>query len=170
MNQNFMQRIITLIMIVAISISVLAMCESAKAKTEWTESTFTLRKTIVKMWVDFKLATFIINECKETAKDPRKCVKTAVAIYGNESGFGKYCKNNSCFWVISKKYTSQQAAAKDWIKRYNKYWHKHNWWSFFYGGKWWKGPSGYCHSEVSSWSKLWCPNWSYTFNYFYSLI
>lgn len=79
----------------------------------------------------------IINECKRTAKDPRKCVMTAVSIYGNESGMGKKCAFYSCYGVISQRYDNIYEATVDWVERYNKFWYTHNGGAFFYGGAGW---------------------------------
>ena len=141
---------------------------NVNANSEWTKSTFDLQKKIVKMGVQLPIAKIMIDECKTTAKDPLKCIKTATAIYGNESGFGKHCKNNSCYGVISKKYTSVGEATKDWIKRYNRLWSKHTWAFYFYGSKGKLWASHYCTEERSSGSKVGCPTWAKIFAYFYN--
>ena len=169
-----MRIIINIIVTIAVSIAIFAAFMSRTHATEgehspsWTKETFALQKKIVQMGVSVPLAMTIINECKRTAIDPRKCVKTAVAIYGNESGFWKHCKNNSCYGVISKSYKNVHEATKDWVRRYNLYWYKHNWAFFFYWSKGKLWASLYCTSEESSWSKLGCPNGARTFTYFYS--
>ena len=169
-----MRIIINIIITIAVTIAIFAAFMSRTHATEksmeWTKETFALQKRIVKLWVSVPLAMTIINECKRTALDPRKCVKTAVAIYGNESGFGKHCKNNSCYGVISKRYNNIHEATKDWVRRYNLYWYKHNWAFFFYGSKGKLWASLYCTSEESSWSKVGCPNGARTFTYFYNKI
>lgn len=142
----------------------------ANTNTNWTKSTHALNKSIIDLWIDGTLSAFIINKCKATAVDPRKCVRTSIAIYWNESWYGKYCKNNSCWGVLSKSYRSQIQAADDWIDRYNKYWYKHNGGFFFYWDWGKNAPSNYCTSEVSSGSKISCPFGNKAFNYIYSKI
>ncbi len=162
---------IDVLIIGAILLAIASMfVDKAHASTEWTASTFALQKSVVKVGVSIPMARDIINECKATAKDPLKCVKTTVAIYGNESGFGSHCKNNSCWWVVSRKYNTRKEAMKDFVRRYNLFWYKHNGAFFFYGSKGKLWASMFCTSEVSSNTKVGCPNWAKTFTYFYSLI
>ena len=138
--------------------------------SNWTSSTFKLRDKIIWIGVDIWLAEFIINECKATAKNPLKCVKTTVAIYGNESGFWAHCLNNSCWGFIGYKYKSRNWAARWFITKYNRHWYTHTWGNFFYGWMGWLGKSWYCTSESSSSSPVGCPNGAKTFNYFYNKI
>lgn len=152
-----------------IIIAVISMFMSkANASETWTKETFLLQKKIVKMWVQLPIAKTIIDECKRTAKNPLKCVKTTVAIYWNESWFWKRCRNNSCWWIVSKKYSSKKEASIDFIARYNRFWYKHDWAFFFYWnrGKLWA--SKYCTSEESSNSSVGCPIWASNFQYFYN--
>lgn len=165
---NFLINIFTGFFILLAVISMFI--SKAHANEEWTKDTFALQKKIVQIGVQLPIAKTMINECKRTAKNPLKCVKTATAIYGNESGFWKHCLNYSCWGVVSKKYSSKEEALKDWINRYNRLWFKHNWWAFFYWWKWWLGKSGYCTEEHSSNTAVGCPMWTSTFNYFYSII
>lgn len=142
----------------------------AETNTKWTIETHRLNGKIINMGVDGTLSAFIINKCKATAKDPRKCVLISISIYWNESWFWKYCKNHSCWWVISKSYKSQIQAADDWVDRYNRHWYKAKDGTFFYSLKGKLPPSRYCTSEVSSNSKVGCPNWLRNYAIIYNKI
>lgn len=137
---------------------------------KWTKDTYKLNDTIIKMGVEKGLAKHMIDECKATAKDPRKCVKTAVAIYGNESSFGKNCYQNSCFGFNGFSFKSKEAAFDRWLKSYVKHWQNHTGAEYFYGGKGWVGKSHYCTSEVSSNSSVGCPFGARHFEAFYNKI
>ena len=136
----------------------------------WTHKTYALHTKLTHIWVDASLAGTIINECKKTARDARKCIYTTVSIYGNESWFGKHCSYNSCFWFIWRKFASKEDGARAYIRQYNNLWYGHNGGAFFYGGHGWLWRSQFCTEEKSSHSYIGCPNGAKTFNYLYHLI
>lgn len=96
------------------------------AGAEWTKSTFELHEKITKMGVEPKLGKHIITKCKISARNPRDCVKVAVSIYGNESGFGKKCRANSCWGFVGHKFKSKTEAFDRWLKSFNAHWWKHD--------------------------------------------
>lgn len=123
----------------------------------WTKSTYELQRTMISIGWNKENSKEIINQCKKSALDPRKCVKFASAIWANETQACKTAYQNSCFWV-TKSYLTQKESIRDWVKKYNKYWYKAIDASHFY---WYKGKSPkthYCMSEKSSWSVGWCKN------------
>lgn len=144
--------------------------KTAHASETWTKTTYALEKHLVKVGVSQPLASHIITMCKQKAKNPRKCVATYVALYGNESSFWRKCKDNACWGRRYIIYTSPEAAFDDWLIRYNKYWYTHNWGVFFYGWKGFLGRSGFCTEEHSSNSKVGCPNWARIFDSIYKKV
>lgn len=163
---------LTVNIIVTIAVIIWILAEWINMKVfwaeEWTKSTHKLNSNIIELWVDWELSWYVINGCKRNSKDPNKCVKTYVSHYGTESWFGRHCKSYACWGRRFVEYPTRFAAFDDWLWRYNTYWYPHTGGSYFYGGRGWLGRSEFCHDEVSSWSKLGCPNWAKTFNYFYN--
>ena len=134
-------------------------------KTDWKPSTYTLQDKMVKLGWSCTNSKLIINQCKKTAKDPKRCILAAAAIGLNETNACKYAYQNSCFW-LQKSYNSAEESIKDFVKTYNRFWYKYKDWSFFYGHKWISPKSHFCMSEKSSGAKGWCPNWLKHFEYF----
>ncbi len=91
-------------------------------KMTWTESTKKLHKTIVSQWMNYDIAKYLINKCKETAKDARKCVIHASMISKAESNMGRDAVNGNMFWITWYKWTLK-GAIDTWVWKYNKYWY-----------------------------------------------
>ena len=117
-------------------------------------------KTLVKIWMNERIAWSLVYTCKDKANDPRHCIIVASAILKSESNLWKKCNGYNCFgmWGWSFKYKTYEEWVEDFVRRYNKYWYKAKSASFFYPLKWWKSPSRYCTSEASSNSSVGCPN------------
>lgn len=47
--------------------------------------------------MDTKIAEYLINKCKSTAKDPRKCIIHAAMISKAESNMGRDASNGNMF-------------------------------------------------------------------------
>ena len=127
----------------------------------WTSATYELQNKMIDIGWSKTNSEYIINECKATAKDPRKCAIYAASIWANETQACKFAFKNSCFWV-QKWYDSEKESIKDWIKKWNKWWYKAKWAHHFYSNK--KGikpKTNYCLSEYQpDWKLLsYCPNW-----------
>lgn len=141
-------------------IFIIVMVTMNQAHAGWYPSTYKLQSKMISVGMDRPLSEVIINECKRTAKDPKHCVVTASFISGAESTLGTNldnCKN--VFWVAGKCFTSRTEAVKDWVTRYNKYWHKQKDPNGFYSNsKSWKPKTRYCMDEDSSKSEWFCPN------------
>jgi len=118
-------------------------------------------ETLIKLWMNEKIAWSLVYTCKDKAKDPRHCIIAWSSILKAESNFWNKCNGNNCFWVGGWrfKYETLEKWVEDWIYRYNKYWYKAKSAWHFYPPKWWVSPSRYCTSENSSNSSVWCPNW-----------
>jgi hypothetical protein len=99
------------------------------------------------------------------ARDPLHCKLYGLSIMYNEAGNQQKSKacitRKNCMWLNSGKmvFKSYQDGMDDWVRRYNKYWYKATSMSQFYAPKGKKSYYGYCTSEVSSNSEVWCPEW-----------
>ena len=114
---------------------------------------------MVELGFTYNLSGYVINKCKETAQNPRRCVNTATFIAVAESGGGKYAKGNNV-WGINegKTYASPEANFERWLKSYNKYWYNQIYPSSYYPPKGKVSITRYCTDEHSSKSKVGCPN------------
>lgn len=110
--------------------------------------------------MDKNLSEYVINRCKDTAENPRRCVVTAAMISKAESQMGQNAYKNNV-WGINewKTYKSVYANFDRWLKSYNKYWYKSPLPSHYYPPKGWESKTMYCTDEHSSNSKKGCPNW-----------
>lgn len=126
-------------------------------KQKWTEKTHQKLNLMLKIWFEKEFATYIINKCAETSKDPKDCIQKASMIAKAESNAWK---NKNVFWLmipwIMKLSKTQQ--FDQWVKRYNAKWYKNLKPSDFYPPKWKKSKTNYCASEKSSNSSRGCPN------------
>lgn len=96
-----------------------------KEKKKWTIKTFALQAKMKKLGFDENLSKYMINKCKEKAKNPYHCVITGAYIVYNESTAGnKSYKNNIAGINEGKEYSSRGAGFDRWIKSYNKVWYK----------------------------------------------
>jgi hypothetical protein len=107
----------------------------------------------------------LIRSCKDWSIDPRHCIVVGLMLMYNESGNMQNSKacitRNNCFGVHSGKklYSSLSEGTDNWVSKYNLYWYKAKWASFFYSSAGNTSPSRYCTSEDSSNSSVGCPRW-----------
>ena len=85
--------------------------------------------------IDGEFAYEIVYVCKELAKDPVSCIKSASGIIKSESSGGYRCSNFNCLGINIKGLTfkSKHEAMTDWVKRYNRNWY--NWTSYWNSGR-----------------------------------
>jgi len=156
MNWN---RLINILCGIAITIAVIAQyVEITNASSEWTKDTYKLYEKVQKLGMEKNLASYVINSCKETAINPRRCVITACMIAKAESNMWQNASGNNV-WGINewKKYDSVYANFDRWLKSYNKYWYKSPLPSHYYPPVGKVSKTNYCTDENSSWSKKGCP-------------
>ncbi len=158
----------------------------------WNSGTYELREKLITIGYSKNVSTYMINKCKEFAKNPRHCVEVSASIGTAESNNCQNASRYNCWWVLKYvdkldanwkpildkywrkikvllTYSSYGNAFDVWLKSYNKYWYKAKDMSFFYPKKWEYSPSRYCTDENSSNSTVGCPFWlrnsTKTFNY-----
>lgn len=114
---------------------------------------------MVKLGFDPELAEYVINRCKETAKNPEHCVITATFISKAESNCGKDAKGNNV-WGINegKTYASKEVNFERWLRSYDKFWYRTTGPGEFYPNRGKVSRTRYCTDEVSSGSEVGCPN------------
>lgn len=121
-------------------------------------------KQLVKLWISDKIAGSLVYTCKDTAKDPVKCIKLGASIVKAESGGGAKCYKNGCFGILAGgiSYKTREEGVEDWVRRYNKFWHRQENPSNFYSNSPdWKPKTHYCLSEhqPNGTTLSYCPNW-----------
>ena len=128
--------------------------------------------TLIKLGMNEKIAWSLVYTCKEKAENPKHCIITWASILKAESNLWKKCIHHNCFWIASWRfqYETLEKWVEDWVKRYNKYWYKAKSASHFYPPRWWKSPSRYCTSEISSNSSVGCPNWQKHAQYMWNIL
>ena len=163
--------LINLIVAIAVTISLCGMYLEANANTIWTKETYKLNNKLQELWMDNNLSEYVINKCKETAKNPRQCVITASMIAKAESNMWKNAYKFNV-WGINewKKYPSVYKNFDRWLKSYNKHWFKSPLPSHYYSKRWKVSKTRYCTSENSSKSNIWCPNWLKHSTYIYNIL
>lgn len=113
---------------------------------------------MVELGFTYNLSRYVINKCKETAQNPRRCVNTATFIAVAESGGGKYANGNNVWGINEGKiYASPEANFDRWLKSYNKWWYNSPLPEDYYPEKWKVSKTNYCASEYSSNSSIGCP-------------
>lgn len=136
-----------------------------ETKKDWKDCNAECKvETLIKLGIKSQLANAIVNECKQSSIDPRKCIIIASSIAKNESGWGSSnaCRTRyNCMGVASgsREYTSIEEWIAQWVSIYSRKWYKAKDASFFYPDKWEYSPSRYCVSEQSSNSTIGCPFW-----------
>lgn len=126
-------------------------------------------------WVDCKIehlkdigiipeiAESLVQNCKNIADDPRKCVLVWASIVIAESGGWKNCRKNNkwnCFGIMQdNKYKSYSDATLHFSWKFQKWWRNAKSMEFFYPPAWQVSKSRFCTSEHSSNSSIGCPNW-----------
>lgn len=131
--------------------------EEVKSST-WKKSTYEIRDKMLKLGFNKKLADYVVNECKNTALDPKRCITTATMIAKAESNCGIDAHWHNVWWINEgKKYDSDNKNFDRWLKSYNKFWYKLSKPEHFYPSKWEASKSNYCSSEESTHTKKWCP-------------
>lgn len=108
-----------------------------------------------------ELVNQLWKEC-ETASNQVHCFWIGMSIAKAESY--RQWGDHWYFWMV----TSNDKSIERWVTSYNKYRYKAQDWYFFYWDKGSLGKSRYCTSEVSSNSKVGCPNGRKNFDSFYS--
>jgi len=181
--KSFMIKLtIDIIIVWAILLWIIAafMGTKAHAGSEWTEDTYKLHNKLQELWMEKNLAKYVINRCKETAENPRRCVTTAAMIASAESWKGKDAYKNNVWGInkmiplkvnwkqvydkIGKKvyiretYYSVYVNFDKWLISYNKFWYKSPLPNHFYSKAWEYPKTRYCTDEHSSGSKIGCPN------------
>lgn len=137
------------------------MADSPQLKDNgWTSQTYLLHKKLVKLWVNEDVSTVLINNCKWSAENPKNCILVGAMILKAESGGGtRFNKCHNIFSMMGYCFETRTEAIKNFVKRYNKRWYKLDKPIHFYSPYANVQPvSGYCASEVSSWSPHSCPN------------
>lgn len=116
------------------------------------------------LWFREAPTVSLISNCKASSRDPRHCILVGLTLMYNEAGNKQNSKacitRNNCFWVNSwkKVYSSLDEWSENWVQKYNRYWYKADWASFFYSSSGKVSKSRYCTSEISSNSSVWCPS------------
>jgi len=162
-----------LLLAIALTLGVIAgtLNTDAKVPSNWTKATYAKLAKMEKVGYERKFATYIINRCKETARDPNKCVNTASFIGKAESNAGRDAYQNNVFGINEgKSYKSKEANFERWLKSYNKWWYKSPLPEHYYPPKGKVSKTRYCTDEHSSKSAVGCPNGlriaTQTYNYF----
>jgi len=131
---------------------------------------------LVSIGVRHEIASSLVTNCKALADNPVHCIKFWSSVIKNESGGWYHCwsKTGNKFNCSGMWWTANYKSYNDWvihwIGKYNKYWYKAKDMSFFYSKAWTLPPSHYCTDEISSWSKVGCPNWLRNSTSFYNKI
>lgn len=134
--------------------------ETPKDKKYWNEWTYQKLAKMEKIGFEKGLATYIIDRCKETAKDPARCVTTASMIAKAESNCGKNAYKNNVFGINEwKAYATKESNVERWLKSYNRWWYNSPEPEHYYPPKGQVSKTRYCTDEVSSKSKVGCPFW-----------
>lgn len=120
-------------------------------------------RELTRLGIRSEISTALVTNCKALARDPLMCVKIWASIVKNESGGGFKCRKYNqynCFWLqVKDNYISYNDGVLHWVGKYEKRWYKAKNMSFFYSSAWNLPPSGYCTSEDSSNTAIWCPHW-----------
>lgn len=120
-------------------------------------------KHLENIWIIPEIAESLVQNCKNIADDPRKCILVWASIVIAESGGWKNCRKNNkwnCFGIMQdNKYKSYSDATLHFSWKFQKWWRNAESMSFFYPPAWQLSRSRYCTSEDSSGSSIWCPNW-----------
>lgn len=83
-----MRKLLILVPILAQCVWQASHADSTETK-HWNASTYEFQSRLVSVGYDKPLANAIINECKATAKDPRRCATVAAFIGKSESTAGQ---------------------------------------------------------------------------------
>lgn len=119
---------------------------------------------LVSIGINERIAYSLVYTCKSSAKDPVNCIKLGASIVTAESGGGKKCHKNNCFWMNAWAiwYDSVEDSVEHWVSKYNKFWfNQKNPSSFYSNSRAWKPKTRYCLSEFQpDWTHLsYCKNW-----------
>ena len=132
-------------------------------RTSWNDCNTECKvKKLTESGIHTTIAKSLVYTCKDTAKDPVRCIKIGASIVGAESGGWKNCYKSGCFWILAwgTSYKDLEHGVEDWVKRYNKHWYNQTTPNSFYNNKIWEKPkTRYCMSETDSNIKGYCPHW-----------
>lgn len=158
MNKWIIQWVINGVITIIVLSVILAMMSRANASSEWNEGTWKLENKMIEMWMNKNLADYIINSCKVTSENPRRCIITACMISKAESNMGKNAYKNNV-WGINewKTYWSVYENFDRWLKSYNKWWFRSPLPIHYYPPVGKTSKTMYCTDEQSSGSKKGCP-------------
>ena len=144
---------------------------TAKSVDGWTSGSLSKIRTPKQIYEQVKHLGYreqptvsLIQSCKASSRDPRHCILVWLTLMYNEAGNQQKSiactTRNNCFWVQSwkKVYSSLDEGMENWVQKYNRYWYKADWASFFYSSSGKVSKSRYCTSEISSNSSVWCPS------------
>lgn len=166
-----MKPITIALLAIALTLGVIVSALTADAGNWWTKATYKKLEKMQKIGFEKSLATYIINWCKRTARDPNKCVTTASFIGKAESNAGRDAYMNNVFGINEgKTYKTKEANFDRWLKSYNKYWYKSPLPEHYYPARGQVSKTRYCTDENSSRSAVGCPNGlriaTQTYNFF----
>lgn len=119
---------------------------------------------LVSLGINELIAYSLVYTCKSSAKDPVNCIKLGASIVTAESGGGKKCHKNNCFWMNAWAiwYDSVEYSVEHWVSKYNRFWlNQKNPSSFYSNSPDWKPKTRYCLSEYQpdGTHLPYCKNW-----------
>lgn len=120
--------------------------DKTHANQEWTENTYKKNAELVSLGFNPTFTVHLINECKNSALDPVRCIKIGASIAGAESSKATRCYRNNCVGMNdgAVAYTSVNEGMKAWVGKYNKWWYKQKNPSGFYRDDGSLPPTRYC--------------------------
>lgn len=147
------QLIISLSIILLIILWVNYLIPKSEAAEFWTKETQKKYEKVVELGFNKEFVKVLFEECKQTATDPTRCIKTWLFISYAESGGATNCYKNNCVGLFdgSKHYKSIREGVQDWVSRYNKYWHKQKNPSGFYRNDGTPPKTRYCMGVKKDW-------------------
>ena len=90
--------LLSFLLALALSLGVvISVLEAKEMPKNWTKATYAKLAKMEKIGYERSFATYIINRCKQTARDPNKCVNTATFIGKAESNAGRDAYQNNVF-------------------------------------------------------------------------
>jgi len=121
-------------------------------------------KHLVSLGISERVAYSLVYSCKNSAIDAVNCIKLGASIVTAESGGGKKCHKNNCFWMgaWSIWYDSVEDSVEHWVSKYNRFWlNQKNPSSFYSNSPDWKPKTRYCLSEYQpdGTHLPYCKNW-----------
>jgi len=147
------QLVIAISIVTLIVLWVASILPKAEAWEFWTKETQSKYEKVVALGFNKEFVKALFEECKQTALDPIRCIKTGLFISYAESGGAMKCYRNNCVWLFdgSKWYKTIREWVPDFVARYNRFWFRQTSPSGFYRNDWTKPPTHYCLWKKKDW-------------------